>query len=146
MGYKSEAPAEPNDPLRPSGVWALTIYAGIFAGISPLVFNILLVITGNVDQPVSLLLSILLNIAIVYFAIGAWQGKNRDRKIFLAVLSAYYLLIGFNNFLIFSTQLIPEDEIFQVVGRILQGIFFPAIYLWYFNRPSTRYFYLSKYE
>ena len=146
MGYKIEEPIEPNEPLRPIGVWALTIYAGLFAGISPLIFNILLLVTGGADEPISLAFSILLNIGIIYFAFRTWQGKNWERKIFLIILTLYYLLIGLNNLLLFVTQPVPEDELFQVVGRILQGIFFPAIYIWYFNRSATKYFFTSKYE
>jgi|SRR5687767_10814215 len=127
---------------RPIGVWILTVYALIFAGGAPVFASILLLISGNfAANVVSVLFSLPLSIAIVFSSIGAWQGKERARKSLLIFVTLHYAFIGLNNYLAISSGLFPDDMQPQLWARVIRGVLYPAVYIWYFNKISTREFY-----
>ena len=129
-------------PSRPVGVWILTLYALIFAGIAPLVLSILVLIKGNAaGNELGIFLSLPLSAGIIVSAIGAWQGKEKARKWLLALITLNYVLVGINNLTaIFSGQVPPEDQI-RLWGRAFRGILYPIVYFWYFSQYTTKDFY-----
>ena len=137
-----------NKLQRPTGVWILTIYAAIFAGIFPLVAVIALFVTGKGQAelgmtPIHLISSIGLAMGIIASAIGAWKGSQKAKMILLILITIHYLLIGLNNAYMLWSGLIPKQFQARVIGRVLRGLFYPAIYIWYFRKPSTQEFYSS---
>ena len=127
---------------RPLGVWFLTIYAAIFAGISPLVLSVGMLGSGGLGtNSVILIISMLLNASIIYYSFRTWQGNDRARKTFMILVTMNYLLIAVNNIsFLLSGQLTSDDQTI-LFGRILRGVLYPAIYIWYFNRSTTKLFY-----
>ena len=144
---------------RPLGVWILTIYALIFAGFFPLWDNyISFIVSGNIIQllggnwTVSVFLGVLC-VSIIFVSAMTWLGKDNARELLLALITLYYVFIGINSLsFINSSGFIPyitqiEDKFFQFTLQlkwwlpVLGGIIHPAIYIWYFNRHSTKAFY-----
>ena len=129
-------------PKRPFGVWLLTIYALIFAGIAPLLLSIFMLISGNsAGNTIGIFLSIALSIGIIKSTIGAWQGKEKFRKYLLILITINYVFIGLNNYLMINSGQVPSDLQNQVWGRVIRGILYPAVYIWYFNKFTTKKFY-----
>ena len=127
---------------RPPGVWILTIYALLFAGLAPLFLSVFLLISGNAAGSVlGLLFSLLVSIAVIASAIGAWKGSEKARKTLLVFVTLQYVLVALNNFVLLNSGQIPEEEQTRFLGRVLRGFLYPAVYLWYFNRDTTKEFY-----
>lgn len=131
---------------RPTGVWFFTLYALIFAGIAPLAVAIVVLLSGNQGLfSMSLVFSILLNASIIYYAFRTWQGNDRARKIFLVLVTANYAFIGLNNlYLLVTGQVTAADDQIRLFGRVLRGVLYPAVFLWYFNRPTVKDFFDAK--
>jgi hypothetical protein len=130
---------------RPLGVWLLTIYAAIFAGLAPLVLATVLLLSGNLGKnPVFPIISMLLNVSIIYYSVRTWQGNDRARKIFLILITANYVFIGLNNLILLLSEQVPVDEQTRLYGRVFRGVLYPAIFIWYFNRSKTKEFYQTE--
>ena|SRR5690349_1976660 len=127
---------------RPPGVWILTIYALFFAGLAPLFLSVFLLISGNAAGSfLGLLFSLLVSTAVIASAIGAWKGSEKARKTLLVFVTLHYVFVALNNFVLLNSGQIPEEEQTRFLGRVLRGFIYPAIYLWYFNRDTTKEFY-----
>jgi hypothetical protein len=127
---------------RPLGVWILTMYAVIFAGFAPLIVEIILLYSGGLGtNSVFLIFSILINASLIFYSAKTWQGNDRARKIFLILITINYVLIGLNNLAMLLSGQIPADEQTRLYGRVLRGVLYPAIFIWYFNRSNTKEFY-----
>ena len=145
---------------RPIGVWILTFYALIFAGIAPLWNYIYWMASGNIpqllggNQTANIFLFVLCT-SIIIISVISWLGKEIARNVLLALITLYYIFIGINSFLfINSSEFIPYimqtgNKSFQFILQIKSwfpvfwGILCPAIYFWYFNRHSTKEFFNS---
>ena len=137
---------KPLHPKRPIGVWLLTVYAGLVAGVLPLAVVIVALVTSNVFEEagvggLGLALSTLLNLGVIVSAIGAWRGNNNFRRALLLLITAHYVLIAVNNFTFLAAGQVPSDEQGRLWGRVLRGFLYPAIYIWYFNRSATKAFF-----
>jgi hypothetical protein len=133
-------------PVRPLGVWILTIYAALFAGLVPLAAAVALFLLGSMagapgSSIASLLLTLVLCTGIVAAAIGTWQGHNRSRQALLILITAYYVLVAVNNAFLLSDQGASQSAQLRMIGRMARGILFPAVYIWYFRRRSTLKYY-----
>ena len=127
---------------RPTGVWILTIYALIFVGIAPLLLSIFMLVSGNTAGSVfSILLSLPISIGVITSAIGAWKGSEKARKSLLVLVTLHYVLVAINNYLFISSGQVPDDEQTRLWGRVLRGFIYPAVYIWYFNKYTTKEFY-----
>jgi hypothetical protein len=131
-------------PPRPLGVWVLTVYAAIFAGLAPLLLETYFLATGSAGfNPYSLVFSIVVNAAVVYLAVRTWQGNNFARKLFIIFVTINYVLVGLNNLAALNAGPLSPDEQMTFIARIARGVLFPAIYIWYFNRRETKKFYMT---
>ena len=127
---------------RPTGVWILTIYALIFVGLAPLFLSIFVLITGNAaGNEVSILLSLPIGIGVISSAVGAWRGSERSRKSLLILVTLHYVLVAINNYFLINSGQVPDDEQSRLWGRVLRGFIYPAVYIWYFNKDTTKEFY-----
>jgi hypothetical protein len=132
----------PQKAARPIGVWVLTVYALLFAGIAPLLLSLFLLVSGNsAGNSINIFLSLPLSIGIVISAIGAWQGKETARKSLLVLVTLNYVLIALNNFIMINSGQVPEEARTQFWGPVLRGVLYPAIYIGYFNKDTTKEFY-----
>ena len=127
---------------RPAGVWLLTIYAVIFAGIAPASLSLFLVISGNAEGNAFWVLSSLpVSIGVMISAIGAWKGNEKARKFLLLFVTIHYIFIAINNYTLINSGQVPDEEQARLLGRVFRGFLYPAIYIWYFNRHTTKEFY-----
>ena len=127
---------------RPTGVWILTIYAMIFAGIAPVLLSLFLLASGNAAGNVAgILFSLPVSIGVIASAIGAWKGKDNARKSLIFLVTLYYVLLAINNFILINSGQAPDEQLARLWGRVLRGFINPAIYIWYFTKTTTRDFY-----
>ncbi len=130
---------------RPTGVWILTIYALIFVGIAPLVLSMYILVSGNATGNVlNILLSLPISIGVISSAIGTWNGNEKARKSLLLLVTLHYVLIAVNNYTFISSGQVPGNEQTRLWGRVLRGFIYPAVYIWYFNKYTTKEFYNSR--
>ena len=89
-------------PDRPLGVWIITAYVGLFAGLLPLsVLHLVpnffaLGVTEHINGLLSVLGDALLAAGILLFALGAWWGASRARDGLVALASVHYLAQAYN--------------------------------------------------
>lgn len=136
------APPQAVKKSRPIGVWILTIYALIFVGIAPLLLSFFMLFSGNATgNEVSVILSLPISIGVIISTIGAWKGNNTARKSLLILVTLHYVFIAINNYFLINSGQIPVDEQSRMWGRVLRGFIYPAVYVWYFNKETTKEFY-----
>ncbi len=139
-------PSQTTQVSRPLGVWILTIYALIFAGILPLVVEFLLLISEETIDALNSSLFFLISAVAIGFGILitsalTWRGNNYGRLAFLVLITIHYGLIAFNNaLLIFAGE---QETGLANIGRIFQGVLYPVLYIWYFNRLETKRFFIA---
>ncbi len=142
MENSQPSQAAPKASRRPPGVWILTVYAILLVGIAPLLLSLFLLVSGNsAGNIVSILLSLPLSIGIIISAIGVWQGKENARKSLLVLVTLHYVLIAINNSLLINSGQVSDEAQTQLWGRVIRGLLYPAIYIWYFNRYTIKEFY-----
>ena len=139
------------NPRRPLGIWGLSLYAAVIAGIIPTVAALLVVLSPeNQEQlgltTLSLFFSLALGLGIVVTSIGVIRGSDRSRKLLFLLLVIHYGLIIVNNgLLIFMDDLTSEEQTLAI-ARVLRSALIPALYAWYFSRPYVKPHFLPKNE
>ncbi|MBX3035504.1 MAG: hypothetical protein KF758_01210 [Anaerolineales bacterium] len=139
---------------RPFGVWILTIHAVIVAFWGFMVNNSDLVLKGEVamfasDEVPFMLLWAYLCIGVFIASFLTWIGWEPGRISFLILTSTFYLLLGEDIFLWITNphfwKILPWetvwDDIVPTIFLFIGCIMTPVLYIWYFNKPSTRAFY-----
>lgn len=137
---------------RPFGVWILTIHALIVALFIFEINSSIMVLKGEVamfasnEVPLMLLVAYLC-IGIIIVSFLAWIGWEPGRIFFLVLTSIFYLWLGIGIFSWITNpyfwKIAPWEvddriiSVFQFIGCMLS----PILYIWYFNKPSTRAFY-----
>jgi hypothetical protein len=124
---------------RPFGVWLLTLYAIIAAGVMPLVM--LAVQSGTTDvSPLQMAFSGILAVAIIVAGGGAWAGNRGAMLALLVLITLHYGLMGLQFLLLYlSGEATQPDSL--VLGRAARGILYPLVYIWYFNTGRAKAFY-----
>ena len=118
---------------RPIGVWILTIWILVMAGLVPLIALAFFFINGSGFSDVyQLIFSVLVAIGVFISAISAWAG-NKRAKFFLVVFSlVHYLLLAYQNGLIAYKEIVPTDRLALTWGRSIRSIVYSVIIIWYF--------------
>ncbi len=140
---ESVAPLQASQkPSRPLGVWILTIYALVFVGVAPFLLSVVMLISGNASgNELSILLSLPISIGVLISAVGAWRGSEKARKSLLILVTLHYVFVAINNYFWINSGQVPEEEQTRLWGRVLRGFIYPVVYIWYFNRYTTKEFY-----
>lgn len=132
-------------PTRPLGVWFLTLYAAIFAGLLPLLLAVFLLVTGQgggaMANLVNLVVTFIICGGVIYAAVGAWQGDDRSRKLLIVMVALYYAMTAVSALLGLLTGLASESQESLMLRRVIRGFVTPAIYTWYFRRWEIQDFY-----
>lgn len=131
------------EPKRPLGVWIITIYLGIMAGLFPLIAGIGLFASGSgFVGPLGLAFTVLLAVGIIISAVGAWRGSARARDVLVALAVLHYLALAFNNGMLALNEAVPDDRLFLTWGRVVRSLVYAGIIVWYFRlsgRPDDFY-------
>ena len=128
---------------RPTGIWILTIYAMIFAGIAPLLLSLFMLVSGNAaGNVVGVLFSLPVSIGVITSAVGAWKGNEKARKSLLIFVTLHYVLVAINNYFLINSGQVPDEQITSLWGRVFRGFLYPVAYIWYFNKNTTKEFYI----
>lgn len=126
-------------PDRPLGVILITIWDGIFFGIIPILSTVFGLLRGGLEDtlPFTIYLNAFISILVITAAIGAFAGSDRSRSALIYIITVYQSLGAFNSvILLASGTLPPADQVFAV-GRIFSSLFWIALHIWYFLKPST---------
>lgn len=129
---------------RPLGLTLLILYAVIFAGIAPLGLSLYLLFTGQAfavpgASPDALAMAFVINVLVVYHAVGAWRGRPSAARWFLIMVTVHYVAVALNNLILLQFgELPPQVERARLWGRVIRGGLYPAVYWWYFRRPKTK--------
>lgn len=132
---------------RPQGVWLLTIYALIFAGILPLIVELVLVYSSEFRQSadvnyLSIFFSILISVGVIVSAVGTWRGNSRARISFIVLVTIHWGLVGINNAIYLLANPVSIDQQSKYLGRVFRGILTSSLYNWYFCKKTTFSFFL----
>lgn len=136
-------------PKRPFGVWFLTIYMGLFAGIFPLGAALFLSLNQTAQAEMELtfvdfILPLVLGITVVVTSIGTWKGNNKARIAFLVAITIHYGFIMYQNYQIAqlaSNGLLENNLEMQSWARVFRGVFWIAVSWWYFTSKRAKPFY-----
>jgi hypothetical protein len=133
---------------RPVGVWILTTYALIFAAFN-LPGDSILVLKGavamfNSEQVPSMLLWAYLNIGIIITSILTCAGWEPGRLLFLFLITIYFGEQGVGTYSWITHPHFVKAPIGNQIDswvRLIESILIPILYIWYFNKLSTKKFY-----
>ncbi|MEM5774584.1 MAG: hypothetical protein AAGU05_06240 [Anaerolineaceae bacterium] len=132
----------PEKPKRPMGVWALTIYSLLSAGLLPTLIAVNAIISNNAGYDLyGVILSMLLGLIIILLTVGTWQGRDIARKLYLVSISLHYALIVLNNGLLLGSGIPAADEVSTLWQQILLSVVLLATNWVYFNLRSIKAFY-----
>ena len=128
---------------RPLGVWMLTLYAILYAGIYRQLPIAILSLGYTAMYSESTMrvkyVYVFLEIFIIIASILAWSGLEIGRKSFLFFITLYFLGDGISNFG-WGTQIPDLDDVRGWIWYITDFVF-PILCIWYFNKPSVKEFF-----
>ena len=127
---------------RPFGVWFLTIWLALFAGVTPISFLLWIRMNESARQALSLpgfsfWFSIVLAIAIMISAYYTWRGHGTARYLLVCFAIINYGLIAINNFQA-AIQNPPIDSRIRLIGRVVRSLIWIVIVAWYFLGSRSR--------
>jgi hypothetical protein len=114
----------------------------ILLGILPFLLSFLLLVSGNAaGNEISILFSLLISIGVIISAIGAWKGNEKARKSLLFFVTLHYVFVAINNYSMINSGQVPIDEQGRAWGAVVRGFIYPAVYIWYFTKYTTKDYY-----
>ncbi len=121
------AETRPPTPIaRPKGVWAVTIWLGLFAGLLPLGLALFIYFGPAKDEGLmsglGLAISVTVGLGIIVSAIAAWLGYGWARYALIALAVVYYGLLAYNNYNIATSGIVPEDKLPRVWARVVRSL------------------------
>jgi hypothetical protein len=137
---------------RPRGIWIVTIWVGLFAGILPLVLAALMYFgptsVSELMTAQQLAISAVLGVGIIISAIGAWKGQRWGRATLIVLAAVHYGLIAHNNYKLATDANTPADQIPRIWARVARSIATIAVVGAYFtlNRNARRFFSVRQLE
>jgi hypothetical protein len=130
---------------RPLGVWILTLYTIFMNGFFPLFEDPYLLLIGdsafiNPDQAPQIIFGGIVNVFFVIVSFLAWKGMKIGRTAIWVLVTIYYESIAF-FILLPKTVKLPILRFASAWEQQLWFILIPVLYIWYFNKRSTKEFY-----
>ena len=137
---------ESQKPKRPFGVWFLTIYLGLFAGLVPFGAALFLSFSQTAQagmgiSVVDLIFPMVLGIVVVITAILTWKGNNKARIVFLVAITIHYCFIMYQNYQLASSGLLESSVVTRIWARVFRGVFWIVISWWYFTSNRAKPFF-----
>jgi hypothetical protein len=143
MKKSTEAPIRAR---RPFGIWALTGFAVVIAGVLPIYSVILFVFfdPGSSLEVASILtiaFTLAVSLGVVFTSVGAWLGRNWARKSLLIFITLFYAPQVIISLIFIFVYKEPDASSEAARQQLLQGILTVAVFIWYFNRARVKKFY-----
>jgi hypothetical protein len=121
---------------RPIGVWLLTIWVGLNAGLSPIATLVILYLREpsrlGSFSPAYLALSVISSLAVLVSAVAAWLLPNQGRYAFVGLSISYYAMVAFNGFSIVTGDAVAEHRESLVWIRAIRAVVVAGVVAWYF--------------
>lgn len=130
---------------RPFGIWALTVFAVVIAGVLPILSVISLFIvpgsTLEVASVITIAYTLAVSVVVIISSAGAWLGRNWARKLLMVFIALFFAPQVITSLIFIFFYKDPEASSSVAQQQILQGVLTVAIYIWYFNRARIKDFY-----
>ena len=119
---------------RPVGIWILTIYLLITAGLVPLIVSVTFFFNGSGFISIyQLLFSVLVALGVIISAIGAWFGNKLAKDLLIVFGLIHYLLLAYQNGYVAIREIMPADRLTLTWGRSIRSLVYAGIIIWYFR-------------
>ena len=113
-------------PPRPVGLWVITIWVALAAGVLPLAVALYVyfghIAAAELVSTNQLIFSLVLGIGIIVSAVAAWAGKRWGRIAFIVLSFSYYGIIAYNNYQLAVAPDMPPAIVPRLWGRIANSI------------------------
>lgn len=131
-------------PKRPMGIWFSTIFGMLLGGIAPLALAVYtLVVDGSAGREWYTLTVIVIGIFVTLTGVGVWLRKPPARLGFLIAMILFFLFMIAGLLTEIISRDITQADLPGWWLDMLQYVLLIALYIWYFNRPSTRQYFTS---
>ena len=140
-----------NNHKRPAGVWFLTIWDALFAGLAPI--SLIFIVLLNINQAnaeigmtfLDALPSLVIEVLTIVFAILAWRGSNIGRIGLLIGAVLFYGGIAYNNINLANSGALSGSEQPLAFARFARSVFWIIVNGYYFLfSKSARAFYSTR--
>jgi hypothetical protein len=131
---------------RPKGVWIVTIWMFLFAGLLPIAAALFMYFGPPEDERImsasGLAVSLSIALAMIVSAICAWLGHGLARFALIALALIHYGLIAHNLYSMGQSGAIPESKMTFVWTRMARSLITMTIVVLYLllNRNAKDFF------
>lgn len=131
---------------RPKGVWVVTIWMFLFAGLVPFAAGLLIYFGPPEIAPMmplwNLAISLSFAVAVSITSISAWLGHRWARFALIALALSYYGLITRNLYNLGQSGVVPESKMVLVWGRMARALITMSVVVLYlsFSRKAQDFF------
>jgi hypothetical protein len=146
----SREASAPTPIRRPKGIWAVTIWLGIFAGLLPVSLALFIYYGPSRDEGImsalGLTISLTVGLAIIASAIAAWLGHGWARFALIALAVIHYSLLAYNNYNLATSGIAPEGKLPMVWARVIRSLITMTVVVLYLllNRSAKEFFTLYR--
>src|SRR4051794_15271044 len=95
---------------RPVGVWILTLWLAVFAGLLPAAVSVVGLVHGAISV-VQFTLMLALNLGVMAASVSAWTGSATGRNILATLAIVYYLGVAVSNYQLAVGDDVPADKL-----------------------------------
>ncbi|MBN2387280.1 MAG: hypothetical protein JXB85_09685 [Anaerolineales bacterium] len=132
-----------NPPDRPLGLWLVTLWNGLAAGLAPLVLTLMVFFDSaerSTQKPswAGSLASLLLAVMILAAAVFTWRGKNPGRVALIGLIGLHYGLLAIRYFGLLAG---PDSFDWTALWRGLRAVLWIIINTWYLGSKRIRTFF-----
>jgi hypothetical protein len=131
---------------RPKGVWIVTIWMALFAGLLPIGVALFVYFVPPEEERImsnsGLALSLSVALAMIASATCAWLGFAWARFALIAVAVVYYVLIACNLYSLWQSGVVPESRQMFVWTRMARALITMTVVVLYLllNRNAKDFF------
>lgn len=141
------AETPPATPIaRPKGVWLVTTWLGLFAGLLPVGLALYVYFGPAADLGVisglGLAISLTVGLAMIACAIAAWRGHGWARYALVGLAVIHYGLLAHNNYHLATSGIAPDDKLPRLWARVFRSLVAMIVVAWYLllNRQAQGFF------
>jgi hypothetical protein len=126
---------------RPKGIWIVSIWVGLFAGLLPLSFAFIIQFgptpTPDLIPKIQFIPLILLALASLGFAVGALFGQVWARYGLVVAAVLHWGGVAWNNYVLATNGGFPNDRIAAFWLHVVTSIITPILIAWYLFVSSS---------
>ena len=131
---------------RPKGIWIVTIWMSLFAGLLPIAAALFMYFSPPEDERIisasGLAVSLSIALAMIVSAVCAWLGHGWARFALMALAVIHYGLIAHNLYSMGQSGAVPESKMMFVWTRMARSLITMMVVVLYLllNRNAKDFF------